>query len=284
MPARVLGVAVRARECLAGAMVGVTGGSSGMGAALAPMLAAGGATVGTAARRTDGWAAVLDAGRRASADGDRDGRDHRSWTVDLSDPGVAGRLATDAWDAFGRLDAVVNNAGRPMRRPVQRLTVETVDEVMRTNYLSPVALSLAVLPRMLARDRGVLVNVGSLAGRVGPPSEAAYAASKFALSGWTEVMALDLWDTGVEVRLVQPGAIATEIWDQPGNDPSPYDGPFEPPEEVARAICGALVSDGFERYVPDLKDIVVFKTGDIDTFLAGAAAFATDGVVPGNAR
>jgi NAD(P)-dependent dehydrogenase (short-subunit alcohol dehydrogenase family) len=244
------------------------------------MLAARGATVGIAARRTDRLTEVLDACRTATAAGSagagRGGNEHRAWTVDLSDPEAAARLATDAWDAFGHLDAVVNNAGRPMRRPVQRLTLGTVDEVMRTNYLSPVALSLAVLPRMLERDRGVIVNVGSLAGRVGPPREAAYSASKFALSGWSEVMALDLWDTGVEVRLVQPGAIATEIWDRPGNDPSPYDGPFEPPETVAEAICQALVSDGFERYVPDLREIAVFKTGDIDTFMAGAAEFVAD--------
>jgi short-subunit dehydrogenase len=264
---------VSALETLDGARVLVTGASSGIGAALAPMLAARGATVGIAARRTDRLARVLDACRAATAaDGEAAG-DHRLWTVDLSDPEAAARLGTEAWDAFGQLDAVVNNAGLPLRRPIQRLTMGAVEAVMRTNYLSPVALSLAVLPRMLARDRGVIVNVGSLAGRLAAPREAAYAASKFALSGWSEVMALDLWDTGVEVRLIQPGAIATEIWDQPGNDPSPYGGPFEPPDTVAEGICEALVSDGFERYVPDLREIAVFKTGDIDAFLAGAAAF-----------
>jgi short-subunit dehydrogenase len=160
-----------------------------------------------------------------------------------------------------------------MRRPVQRLTVGDVEAVMRTNFLSPVALSLAVLPRMLERDRGVIVNVGSLAGRLGSPREAAYAASKFALHGWSEVMAVDLWSTGVGVRLIVPGAIATEIWDQPGNDPSPYDGPFEPAETVAAAVCESLVSDGFERYVPDLKAIAEFKTADIDSFMQGAVDF-----------
>jgi NAD(P)-dependent dehydrogenase (short-subunit alcohol dehydrogenase family) len=262
---------------LEAAKVLVTGASSGIGAALAPMLAERGATVGLAARRTDRLADVLDACRAASAPAGRGGgADHRMWTVDLSDPDAAARLAGEAWDAFGHLDAVVNNAARPMRRPVQRLSPDVVEDVMRTNFFSPVALSLAVLPRMLARDRGVIVNVGSLAGRVGSPREAAYAASKYALHGWSEVMAVDLWSTGVEVRLIVPGAIATEIWDQPGNDPSPYGGPFEPAETVAAAICESLVSDGFERYVPDLKDIAVFKAGDIDAFMAGAAAFVDD--------
>jgi short-subunit dehydrogenase len=267
---------------LDGARVLVTGASSGIGAALAPMLAARGASVGLAARRTDRLTDVLEAcrpQRRGVAAGAGDGAGaggHRMWTVDLSEPAAAARLATEAWDAFGHLDAVVNNAGRPMRRSVRRLGVDDVEEVMRTNFLSPVALSLAVLPRMLERDAGVILNVSSLAGRLGVANEAAYAASKFALSGWSEAMALDLWSTGVDVRLVLPGAIATEIWDQPGNDRPAYDGPFEPAESVAEGICDALVSDGFERYVPDLKEIVAFKTTDIDEFMTGAAAFIAE--------
>jgi NAD(P)-dependent dehydrogenase (short-subunit alcohol dehydrogenase family) len=259
---------------LDGAKILVTGASSGIGAALAPMLARGGATVGVAARRTDRLSGVLDACRKAGrGEGRGEEAEHQLWTVDLSDPDAAARLGGEAWEAFGHLDAVVNNAARPMRRPVQRLSTDVVQEVMRTNFLSPVALSLAVLPRMLERDRGVIVNVGSLAGRVGSPREAAYAASKFALHGWSEVMAVDLWSTGVDVRLIVPGAIATEIWDQPGNDPSPYDGPFEPAETVAAAVCESLVSDGFERYVPDLKSIAEFKTSDIDSFMQAAVDY-----------
>ena len=85
----------------------------------------------------------------------------------------------------------------------------------------------------------------------------------------------DLWSTGVEVRLITPGAIATEIWDQPDNEPAPYDGPFEPPETVGEAICAALVHDGFETYVPDMKAVAEFKTSDIDSYLASAVTFMT---------
>jgi short-subunit dehydrogenase len=144
---------------------------------------------------------------------------------------------------------------------------------MRTNFLSPVAMSLAVLPRMLDRDAGVIMNVSSLGGRLGIRNEAAYCASKFALSGWSESMAMDLWSTGVDVRLITPGAIDTEIWDKEGNDPAPYHGPLEPPETVAAAICDALLGDGFETYTPDMKGVAEFKTSDIDTFMAGTVAF-----------
>jgi len=258
---------------LEGARVLVTGASSGIGAATAEALAGAGAEVGLAARRTDRLEAVRDRCAAASpGSGDR----HRVWSVDLSDPERAAALARDAWDAFGGLDALVNNAAVPRRRHVADLTVAEVEEVMRTNFASPVAMSLAVLPLMLERGAGVIVNVASLAGRLGVPTEAAYAASKFALCGWSESMALDLWDDPVEVRLVNPGAIDTEIWDRPGNDPPVYEGELEPPGTVARAILDALTGEGFERYVPDLKAIVELKTTDIGTYLRGAAGMAAD--------
>ena len=262
--------AVTALETLAGTRVLVTGASSGIGAALAPMLAARGATVGVVARRTDRLAEVL---ARCEAAGPDLG--HRAWTVDLSDVEAAAALGRDAWDAFGGLEAVVNNAAIPMRRGVAQLDLQTVEAVMRTNYLSPVALSLAVLPSMLDRDQGVIVNVSSLGGRLGIANEAAYVASKFALSGWSEAMAMDLWSTGVEVRLVTPGAIDTEIWDQAGNEPAHYDGPLEPPTTVAAAICDAMTGDRFETYVPDMQPIAEFKTSDIDAYLSSAVMFMT---------
>jgi short-subunit dehydrogenase len=256
-------------ETLDGARILVTGASSGIGAALGPMLAERGAIVGLVARRADRLDAVL-----AECEAAGPGRGHRRWVVDLSDTAAAAQVGRDAWDAFGGLDAIVNNAARPMRRSVTRLDLDTIDAVMRTNFYGPVASTLAVLPRMLERDHGVIVNVSSTGGRMGIPNEAAYAASKFALSGWTESMAMDLWSTGVEVRLITPGAIATEIWDQPDNDPAPYDGPMEPPATVAAAICDALLSDGFETYVPDLKAVAEFKTSDIDGYLAATVEYA----------
>ena len=258
-----------ALETLDGAHVLVTGASSGIGAALATLLASRGATVGIVARRADRLAGVLEACEAAGP-----GARHRSWTADLADVDVATRMALDAWSALDGLDAVVNNAARPMRRPVHQLDVTTVDDVMRTNFLSPVAIALAVLPHMLERDHGMIVNVSSLGGRIGIANEAAYVASKFALSGWTEAMALDLWSTRVGVRLITPGPVDTEIWDQPGNEPAAYDGPLESPTTVAEAIAAALVTDGFETYVPDLKGVAEFKTSDIDTYLAGSAEFA----------
>ena len=251
---------------LEGANILVTGASSGIGAALAEMLASKGANVGIVARRADRLADTLHACLAH-------GEGHRMWTVDLADPEAARDVVLRAWDTFGHLDAVVNNAARPMRRSVTRLTLADVEDVMRTNFLSPTALTLAVLPRMIERDAGIVVNVASIGGRMGIGNEAAYNASKFALTGWSEAMQMDLWHTGVEVRLIHPGAVATEIWDQPGNDPAPYDGPFEPAEDTASAICDALLGTAFETYPPDMKGIIEFKTAEIDVFMAGAVEF-----------
>jgi short-subunit dehydrogenase len=248
----------------------VTGASSGIGAATARLLAREGHTVGIVARRAERLAEVLADCHAAGSAGSR------MWAADLADLAVAEQVARDAWDAFGHLDVLVLNAGIPMRRHTTRLSVADIEHVMRVNFFSPAAMTLAVLPRMIERGAGVIVNVASVAGRLGNANEAAYSASKFALCGWAEATAVDLWDTGVKVRLVNPGPIDTEIWDLPDNDPPIYTGPKVPPEEVAAGILAAIGSDRFEHYVPDMKAIVDAKQADIDPFLAGMAQMVRD--------
>src|SRR5437660_4071456 len=102
---------------------------------------------------------------------------------------------------------------------------------------------------MVERRSGHIVNVGSVAGRVGSPRESAYAASKFALSGWSEVLASDLLETGVKVHLIVPGAIDTEIW-QKVQEPAAYSGKFLSPQRIADAVRDCLETGKFERWVP----------------------------------
>jgi short-subunit dehydrogenase len=121
-----------------------------------------------------------------------------------------------------------------------------------------------------------------MGGRLGIVHEAAYCASKFALCGWSEGMAIDLHGSGVEVKLALPGPIETEIWDLPDNDPSPYKGPFIPAADCAASICDAIEGSGFEYYVPPefpggtgrQHDIVMGKTGNVDAFLEAVAQMA----------
>lgn len=251
----------------AGSRVLITGASSGIGAATARLLAAHGATVGLVGRREDRLAQVLeDCRRNAPAS--------RMWVADLADLDGAERLAREAWAALGPLDTVINNAAIPMVRPLGVLTAADVEHAMRVNFFSPVRITLALLPLMLERGSGVIVNVSSVGGRLGIAHEAAYSASKFALCGWSESLAVDLAGSGVRVRLIEPGPIATDIWDRPGEPQAVYDGPKEPPGLVAQGILDAITSDRFEHYVPDLKAVVTGKDADIDGYIAFAAALS----------
>ena len=251
----------------AGKRVLITGASSGVGAALARALAKDGAVVGLIARRQDRLAEVLADCRNTSPDS-------MMWVADLADTAAVGALAIEAWDALGGIDVLVNNAAVPKRRAVTALDPAEVETVMRVNFFAPMRLTLAVLPRMLSQGAGMIVNVSSVGGRLGIIHESAYCASKFALCGWSESMAVDLHGTGISVKLIEPGPVDTEIWDQPDNDDPIYDGPKFSPDEVAHGMIAALGSDGFEHYVPDMKAVVDLKNADIDTYISGAAGMA----------
>jgi short-subunit dehydrogenase len=252
-----------------GSTIVVTGASSGIGAALAPQLAERGATVGVVARRAERLEEVVERCRRHTPGS-------RMWAADLGDLERAEAVAREAWDAFGHLDCLVNNAAIAKRKHTLDLTVEDVHHTMEVDFFSPIRMAMALLPRMQARGSGLIVNVSSMGGRLGIVHEAAYCAAKFAMCGWSETARIDLAGSGVEVKLVLPGPIATEIWEQqPGELPGLYEGPFVTAEDCAADIVTAIEGDGFEYYVPEAveggfgaqKEIVVGKTQDVDAFM-----------------
>jgi short-subunit dehydrogenase len=226
----------------AGKRVLITGASSGVGAAPARRLAVRGAAVGLIARRAERLEEVLTDCRRSSPAS-------AMWVADLADTAALDQLAVQAADALGGIDILVNNAAIPKRRMVAGLDAGEVETVMRVNFFAPMRLTLAILPRMLACGEGVIVNVSSVGGRLGIIHEAAYCASKFALCGWSESIAVDLHGTGVVVKL-----------------------PKVPAGVVADGIIAALGSDRFEHYLPDMKAVVDAKNADLDVYIAGAAA------------
>jgi short-subunit dehydrogenase len=251
----------------------VTGASSGIGEQLAPQLAAKGAVVGIVARRADRLEAVLEKCREHTPES-------AMWAVDLGDLDAAERVVEDAWSAFGGLDCLVNNAAMGKRKTVLEQSTEEIETVMRLNFFSPIRMGQVAAKKMRERGSGLIVNVSSMGGRLGISHESSYCASKYAMAGWSEVMFMDLLGTGVDVKLVLPGPIKTEIWEtQPGELPGFYDGPWVMADDCAADIVTAIEGDGFEYYVPEevfpgfvQKDLIVGKSGAADDFLRGMAA------------
>jgi short-subunit dehydrogenase len=238
----------------------VTGASSGIGAATAIAFARRGATVGICARRGERLEEVLT-----------DLPGGKMWVVDLADLEGIDEFAATADSELGGIDVLVNNAGIPKRRRTTTITADDVESVMAMNYFSPVRLTLAVLPGMMERGHGDIVNVSSMGAHLVAFGVGAYAASKAALELFTESLYVELPGTGVRAHLVVPGTTATEFsTPKEGNDPPLPPGPgAATAEEVAAAIVACVDSDHFVSYATARDaDTSATKAADPNAFLA----------------
>ena len=141
--------------------------------------------------------------------------------ADLSQLALIDDVAAEVTEALGGgVDVLVNNAGVPKRRSVRDMTAADVEGVMAMNYFSPVRLTLALLPGMLERDHGDIVNVSSMGVHMVAYKVGAYSASKAALEMFTESLHVELAGTGVRAHLFVPGTTLTEFsTPKDGNDP-----------------------------------------------------------------
>ena len=248
-----------------GSVAFITGASRGIGAEVARMAAAKGAQVGLISRSEDELRALLNevGGRGAIAVAD-----------------VADRVQTE--DAIAKLtseigpaDILVNNAGIGAFGAVADTDVETFERLMRINYLGTVYATKAVLPGMIERKRGHIVNVASIAGRIGAPLEAAYSATKFAVVGLSEALAIELAPRGIGVSWVNPGPVKTEFFNARG---VPYQRSTPKPLAVSRVagdVIAVVEHNKLETYLPRwLRQAVVsrvlfppfFKAGTLRAF------------------
>ena len=229
-----------------GRRVLVTGASSGIGAALARELARAGAVVGLCARRTDRLEAVLADCREHSPES-------RAWTVDLAELDRLDEFADTAVGELGGVDVLINNAALSNYHAGALETPGAdLEYLVRCNYLSPVHLTRALLPDMLTRDSGALVTVSSMAAKIAPPGETAYAGSKAALSAWFEALTGELRGTGVTVHLVYPALVDVEV-DADGDDALATEAPSHvplPSHVAARAILRQVERGDLELYLP----------------------------------
>lgn len=177
-----------------GAVAVVTGASSGIGWQLASDLAARGAHVIGVARRVDEMADLAEA--RGC-----DLRDLDGWA----------RLLHDLEETHGRIDVLVNAAGVERRRSIEELEWDDVEDALTVNFRAAARAVLAVVPGMLARRRGAVLNVSSDHGRAPGPGTPAYCASKAALSAFTESVAHEVSGRGVHLHLLYPGWVPTPL-------------------------------------------------------------------------
>jgi short-subunit dehydrogenase len=179
----------------------ITGGSTGIGADLARVLAQRNVRVAIAARRKEPLLALAgELGPRTVV-----------IEADLADPYRAKAVVEEAHAALGHLDLVIANAGTGYNRAAPKLEVEHILDVLRLNVLGACATVTAAIPFMVARGRGHLAGISSLAGYRGLPTSAAYSASKAALSVFLESLRVDLRRSGVVVTDVRPGFVATPL-------------------------------------------------------------------------
>lgn len=216
---------------VAGSIAVVTGASSGIGRRVALELAGTGATVVALARREERLAALTPELQRSAPES-------HHVVCDVSD--TDGFVATlrDLEDRHGRIDILVNNAAIP--EPAGD-GLDRYRQVMETNYFAAVAGTLAVLPGMRTRKRGAVVNVSSDTARAPTPGEAGYAASKAALSAFTEALSYDVEADGVFLHVLYPGWVPTEMT-QPDTDDDhlPPRMVRRTPEQVARLVVDGL--------------------------------------------
>lgn len=192
-------------DSLAGRVVLVTGSSRGIGAEVAVKAAAAGATVAVHYHRSaDGADRTLE---RIEAAGGAGGR----FAADIADPEQAEALVLGVVDRFGRIDALVNNAGLTQVGPFLEIEPAEWDAVLRTDLTAAFHTSRAALPSMLERGSGAIVNVASRLGQMGIAETAAYSAAKAGLIGLTRALAREFGPRGIRVNAVAPGFTITEM-------------------------------------------------------------------------
>lgn len=220
---------------LRGAVVVVTGASSGIGAATAVGCGREGMRVALAARRADRLAAVAEQVRAA-------GGEARVVPTDVADEAAVRALIDGTVAAWGRLDVLVNNAGIGLLATVDQTSAAEFETLMRVNFLGAVHGILAALPHMRRQGGGHIVNVASVVGKRASPYRAAYVASKFALVGLSEALRMELGPRGIHVTCVCPIGTATEFHEVETNrlGVSGRSGPIQSAERVARGIVRAL--------------------------------------------
>ncbi|HEV3332667.1 MAG TPA: SDR family NAD(P)-dependent oxidoreductase [Bryobacteraceae bacterium] len=228
-----------------GKVVLITGASRGIGAACAAEFARAGARLSLTARSQDGLAKAAPPNALLSAG-------------DITQEETRRAVIQRTIERFGSIDILINNAGAGLYTPSWEAPLDEVRWLFDLNFLAPLALAQLAVPHMRARRSGMIVNVGSIAGKMPLPWLTIYSASKFALGALTEGMRMELRRDGVRTMIVAPGYVLTAFQQNARGG--------SPPEAMVRgrrfAItaeqCATAIRRGVER---DARTVVVPRSG-----------------------
>jgi len=191
----------KSREVPASQVWLITGSSRGLGRALgAAVLAAGHKLVATARNP----AQLADLARRY-------GDQVRAVALDVTDERAAGDAINWAIESFGRLDVVVNNAGYGNVGSIEDTSLADFRAQIETNLFGVINVTKAAIPVMREQSAGHIMQFSSIGGRVGPPGRAAYAAAKWGVEGFSEVLAKEVGPLGIKVTIIEPGGFRTDF-------------------------------------------------------------------------
>jgi NAD(P)-dependent dehydrogenase (short-subunit alcohol dehydrogenase family) len=178
----------------------ITGASSGFGRAIADAALEAGDSVVATSRRTESLA-YADEHERAHA-----------VALDVTDAGQRDAAVAEALERFGRVDVLVNNAGRTQVGAVEETTDDELRALFELHFFAPAALTRVVLPHMRRQGGGAIVQMSSVGGQVTAPGFSAYCATKFALEGLTETLRDEVAPFGIHTMIVEPGAFRTGLF------------------------------------------------------------------------
>ncbi|MFF4836670.1 SDR family NAD(P)-dependent oxidoreductase [Streptomyces sp. NPDC001315] len=209
----------------------ITGSSRGLGRAIAEAVLADGHNLVATARRTGSLNDLVD----------KYGNQVRLATLDVTDADAARRAVQTAVEAFGRLDVVVNNAGYADMAPIEDMSDQAFRDQIDANLYGVVNVTRAALPVLREQGSGHIIQVSSVGGRVGGPGLGAYQAAKWAVGGFSEVLAKEVAHLGIKVTVAEPGAMRTD-WAGSSMTTPPVSEPYR--AVVEPAIARQRASDG----------------------------------------
>lgn len=227
-----------------GATALLTGASRGIGPYIARALAAKG--IHLALNATAASKGQLE---RLGASLDPFGIKTLALTADLTDSNQRTKLVHDVESSWGAVDILVNNAGVENGGGFAKISEADIRQTIDTNLAAPLLLARQILPGMIRRNKGAIVNLASLAGHIALPTFAVYAASKAGLIAWTEAMASELEGCEVKVAAVCPTFVSGEGMHARTGVKAPWIAGEVPPEQVARSVVKALTGRTHEILV-----------------------------------